>query len=59
MFFYIGLNILTEFIVGLIMPGNPMANVTFKTYGYIAQHQALNFLYDLKFGHYMKVCMSK
>ena len=37
------------------MPGNPIANVTFKTYAYISQVQGLLFLSDLKVGHYMKV----
>lgn len=27
----------------------------FKTYGYITMSQALSFVGDLKFGHYMKV----
>lgn len=50
-----GLNVITEFLAGLIMPGNPVANVTFKTYAYISQVQGLLFLSDLKLGHYMKV----
>jgi len=50
-----GLNIITEFIIGLIMPGYPIANVTFKTYGYIAMAQALLLVQDLKLGHYMKI----
>jgi hypothetical protein len=37
------------------MPGDPLANVTFKTYGYISQYQALLLVSDLKLGHYMKV----
>ncbi len=37
------------------MPGDPIANVTFKTYGYITQAQALLLISDLKLGHYMKV----
>ena len=51
----LGLNVITEFVAGLIMPGDPIANVTFKTYAYITQNQALFFLSDLKLGHYMKV----
>jgi hypothetical protein len=51
----LGLNVITEFIAGLIMPGDPIANVTFKTYAYITQVQGLFFLSDLKLGHYMKV----
>jgi len=51
----LGLNILTEFIIGLILPGRPIANVVFKTYGYISMVQALSFVGDLKLGHYMKI----
>ncbi|CAF1251517.1 unnamed protein product [Didymodactylos carnosus] len=51
----IGLNIVTEFIAGFAMAGYPIQNVTFKTYGYITQSQALLYLQDLKLGHYMKI----
>ena len=57
--FLLGLNVITEFVAGLIMPGDPIANVTFKTYSYIAQSQAIFFLSDLKLGHYMKVNSKK
>ncbi|PKA47523.1 Oligopeptide transporter 5 [Apostasia shenzhenica] len=50
-----GLNIITEYIIGLILPGKPLANVTFKTYGYISMTQALSFLSDFNLGHYMKI----
>jgi len=50
-----GLNIITEFVIGYILPGNPIANVTFKTYGYISMAQAITFVGDLKLGHYMKI----
>ncbi|RKP09886.1 oligopeptide transporter 4 [Thamnocephalis sphaerospora] len=50
-----GLNIITEFVIGYIMPGRPIANVTFKTYGYIGMAQAITFLGDLKLGHYLKI----
>lgn len=50
-----GLNVITEFVAGLVIPGDPLANVTFKTYGYITQYQALLLISDLKLGHYMKV----
>lgn len=50
-----GLNVITEYIFGLILPGNPMANVTFKTYGTISMSQALTLLSDLNLGHYMKI----
>ncbi|XP_022848367.1 oligopeptide transporter 1-like [Olea europaea var. sylvestris] len=51
----IGLNIITELVIGYIYPGRPLANVAFKTYGYISMSQALGFLRDFKLGHYMKV----
>lgn len=50
-----GLNVITEFIIGFLYPGRPVANVTFKTYGYISMSQALYFLRDFKLGHYMKI----
>ncbi|KAJ6129401.1 Sexual differentiation process protein isp4 [Penicillium capsulatum] len=51
----IGLNVITEFIIGYMQPGCPMAMVLFKTYGYISMSQGVYFLQDLKLGHYMKV----
>ncbi|KAF8861288.1 small oligopeptide transporter-like protein [Acephala macrosclerotiorum] len=51
----IGLNVLTEFVFGYIQPGRPLALMIFKTYGYITMSQALGFVSDLKFGHYMKI----
>ncbi|XP_002960906.2 oligopeptide transporter 4 [Selaginella moellendorffii] len=50
-----GLNIITEYIVGYMLPGKPIANVVFKTYGYMSMTQALSFLSDFKLGHYMKI----
>jgi len=50
-----GLNIITEYVIGYALPGRPIANVTFKTLGYISMTQALLFVGDLKLGHYMKV----
>ncbi|KAI0024769.1 OPT oligopeptide transporter protein-domain-containing protein [Xylariomycetidae sp. FL0641] len=53
--FQIGLNVLTEFVYGYIQPGRPLALMLFKTYGFITMSQALDFVSDLKFGHYMKI----
>lgn len=50
-----GLNIITEYVIGYIYPGYPVANMCFKVYGYISMTQAITFLQDLKLGHYMKV----
>ncbi|KAG0005143.1 hypothetical protein BGZ80_010275 [Entomortierella chlamydospora] len=50
-----GLNIITELICGYMLPGKPLANMTFKCYGYMAMYQCQNFLQDLKLGVYMKI----
>ncbi|KAJ4746417.1 oligopeptide transporter [Rhynchospora pubera] len=50
-----GLNVITEYVMGLIMPGKPIANVCFKVYGYMSMSQAVAFLSDFKLGHYMKI----
>lgn len=50
-----GLNIITEYLFGLIMPGKPIANVCFKCYGYMSMAQGVSFLSDFKLGHYMKI----
>src|ERR1700736_5183077 len=51
----IGLNVLTEFIAAYTMPGKPIANMTFKCYGYMAMYQGVAFAQDLKLGHYMHI----
>jgi OPT oligopeptide transporter protein len=33
--FQIGLNVITEFIAAYLLPGKPIANMTFKVYGYM------------------------
>ncbi|KAG6475641.1 oligopeptide transporter 4-like [Zingiber officinale] len=50
-----GINIITEYMWGLIQPGKPIANVCFKTYGLMSMVQAVTFLSDFKLGHYMKI----
>ncbi|KAF9283788.1 hypothetical protein BGZ74_001858 [Mortierella antarctica] len=50
-----GLNIITEYVIGYLLPGHAIANVTFKTYGYIVNVQALTFVADLKLGQYLKI----
>ncbi|KAL3742363.1 hypothetical protein ACJRO7_017783 [Eucalyptus globulus] len=50
-----GLNVITELIISFMYPGRPLANVAFKTYGYISMVQAITFLSDFKLGHYMKI----
>lgn len=46
----IGLNVITEFIIGYMQPGRPMAMMLFKTYGYISMSQGVYFIQDLKLG---------
>ncbi|KAF9081506.1 hypothetical protein BGX23_000803 [Mortierella sp. AD031] len=50
-----GLNVITELVCGYMLPGKPIANMTFKCYGYMAMYQCMNLLADLKLGHYMKI----
>jgi len=51
----IGLNVITEFIIGYMLPGRPLAMMMFKMFGYISMAQALAFISDLKLAHYLKV----
>ncbi|KAI8800688.1 OPT oligopeptide transporter protein-domain-containing protein [Cladochytrium replicatum] len=51
----VGLNVVTEYVIGLIKPGIPIGNVVFKTYGYLASYQCLALISDLKLGLYMKI----
>ena len=51
----VGLNVITELIIGYGLPGRPIAMMMFKTWGYITMAQALTFTSDFKLGHYMKV----
>ncbi|KAJ5900109.1 hypothetical protein N7495_004853 [Penicillium taxi] len=51
----IGLNVITEFIIGYMQPGRPMAMMLFKTFGYITLAQGQSFTSDMKLGHYMKI----
>lgn len=39
----IGLNVITEFVAGLLLPGKPIANVCFKCYGYMGEQILQNF----------------
>ncbi|KAM7520080.1 hypothetical protein LguiB_019042 [Lonicera macranthoides] len=50
-----GLNVITEYIIGYLYPGYPVANMCFKVYGYISMKQGILFLQDFKLGHYMKI----
>ncbi|KAI0319314.1 OPT oligopeptide transporter [Amylostereum chailletii] len=51
----LGLNVITELMIGYMVPGKYLPMMLFKTWGYITMTQALQFAQDLKLGHYMKV----
>jgi hypothetical protein len=51
----VGLNVITEMIIGYVLPGRPIAMMLFKTWGYITMVRALQFTSDFKLGHYMKI----
>ncbi|KAJ3191697.1 hypothetical protein HK101_007491 [Irineochytrium annulatum] len=51
----IGLNVMSEFLIGLILPGRIAAVMAFKTLSYMAMYQGLSLVADLKLGHYMKI----
>ncbi|KIY64278.1 OPT oligopeptide transporter [Cylindrobasidium torrendii FP15055 ss-10] len=51
----VGLNVITELIIGYALPGRPVAMMMFKTWGYISMAQGLDFTSDFKLGHYMKI----
>ncbi|KAG6004645.1 hypothetical protein E4U21_000869 [Claviceps maximensis] len=50
-----GLNIITEMIIGYMLPGRPVAMMLFKSYGYMLSYNGLNYISDMKVGHYMKI----
>ncbi|WOO80299.1 Oligopeptide transporter 2 [Vanrija pseudolonga] len=49
------LNVLAEFIGGVIVPGDALAMNYFKMYGYVVTAHALSFANDLKLAHYTKI----
>ncbi|KAF8267140.1 OPT oligopeptide transporter [Lactarius quietus] len=51
----VGLNVITELIIGYLLPGRPIAVMMFKTCGYITMVRAISFTSDFKLGHYMKI----
>jgi hypothetical protein len=50
-----GLNVLTEFLIGLMTPGDTIGIMCFKSLGYNMVIQALNLLSGLKQAHYMHI----
>ncbi|KAF8589528.1 oligopeptide transporter [Ramaria rubella] len=51
----ITLNLPAQIIPGMLLPGNPLANMVFKSYSVQTLNEAINFTQDLKLGHYIKV----
>lgn len=49
------MNVITEYIIGYIYPGYPVATMLFKVYGHVSMKQAIFFLQDFKLGPYMKI----
>lgn len=49
------LNVLTEFLIGLLTPGDTIGVMCFKSLGYNLNTQALALLADLKIGHYLHI----
>lgn len=54
-FFQVSINLISEVIGGTLLPGRPFTNMVFKAYSTQTMGVAINFLQDLKLGHYMKV----
>ncbi|KAJ2998788.1 hypothetical protein HDV02_004028 [Globomyces sp. JEL0801] len=51
----LGVNVLTEFAIGLLLPGKTVIVMAFKSLGTNSVKQAITLLADLKLGHYMKI----
>ncbi|KAH8171481.1 OPT oligopeptide transporter protein [Sarocladium implicatum] len=50
-----GLNVLSEMVFGYILPGRPVAMMLFKSFCYMTCYNGLNYVSDMKIGHYMKI----
>ncbi|KIY53033.1 OPT superfamily oligopeptide transporter [Fistulina hepatica ATCC 64428] len=51
----ININILAQIIPGILIPGQPLANMVFKAYAVQTLTESTAFVQDLKLGHYVKV----
>ncbi|ORZ35547.1 OPT oligopeptide transporter protein-domain-containing protein [Catenaria anguillulae PL171] len=49
------LNVVSQFLVGLLMPGYPVVQMAFKSLAVSVGQQCMTLLTDLKLGHYMKI----
>ncbi|KAJ3310946.1 hypothetical protein HDV04_004552 [Boothiomyces sp. JEL0838] len=52
---HMGINVLTELVVGFLLPGQIVPVMTFKSLGYNVMLQALFLTKDLKIGHYLHI----
>ncbi|UNI18463.1 hypothetical protein JDV02_004731 [Purpureocillium takamizusanense] len=50
-----GLNVITEMVIGYMLPGRPVAMMLFKSWGYMLSYNGLTYISDMKVGHYMKI----
>ncbi|KAI5967420.1 hypothetical protein CANMA_003063 [Candida margitis] len=53
--FSFGLNVLVQLIVGFALPGNGLALMFIKAFGYNINGQAQNYISDQKMSHYLKI----
>ncbi|KAK9259232.1 OPT oligopeptide transporter protein-domain-containing protein [Lipomyces tetrasporus] len=53
--YQLGMANLAVIVVGYMVPGNAMANMIGRVYGYSIDDQAEDFISDLKMGHYSKL----
>ena len=51
----LGLNVISELIIGYALPGRPITNMMFKSWSYVTTVQALSFSSDFKLAYYMKI----
>lgn len=51
----VGLNMISEMIIGYMHPGFPIAMMIFKTTMYMITYQGIQFIQDQKLAHYMKI----
>lgn len=40
----IGLNVITELVIGYLLPGRPLAMMLFKTWGYVVRNSKATFI---------------
>ncbi|KAL7747726.1 OPT superfamily [Sorochytrium milnesiophthora] len=53
--FGLGMNVIGEFLIGLVYPGHPVAMMAFKCLAVTVSGAIVTLLQDLKIGHYMKI----